>query len=87
MASSATPGDRMRQLDESRPDAVQVDSARVVAAGTALWALAALCLLPFYSALGRSGHRIWLWTCLAGVALGVVGLLIIRRHRGLGRTS
>ena len=73
--------------DGSRPAAVRVDAQRVVLAGTALWALAALVLLPFWSSLGRHGHRAWLWTCLAGVALGLIGLVLVRRHRSEGRTD
>ena len=44
-------------------------------------------LLPFYGWLGRHDHRLWLWTCLAGALLGVLGYSIMRRHRGEGRTS
>ncbi len=68
------------------PQPVQVDSRRVVLIGTALWALAALVLLPFWGWLGDHGHRDWLWTCLAGVAVGLLGSLLVRKHRAEGRT-
>jgi hypothetical protein len=68
------------------PEPVQVDSRRVVLIGTAIWFVAFVVLLPFYDWLGRHDHRIWLWTCLAGWILGLLGLLLIRKHRNQGRT-
>jgi len=37
-------------------------------------------LLPFYGWLGRHDHRVWLWTCLAGWILGLIGLVLVRKH-------
>ena len=71
---------------QTPPEPVQVDSRRVVLIGTALWFVAFVALLPFYDWLGRHGHRIWLWTSLAGWILGLVGLVLVRKHRGEGRT-
>jgi hypothetical protein len=70
-----------------QPPAVQINSRRVIVVGTALFSVAFLVLLPFYGWLGRHDHRIWLWTCLAGAILGVIGYAIMRRHRGEGRTT
>jgi drug/metabolite transporter (DMT)-like permease len=69
-----------------QPPAVQINAGRITAVGTALFFLGFLVLLPFYGWLGRHDHRIWLWTCLAGALVGVFGYLIMRRHRGEGRT-
>jgi hypothetical protein len=69
-----------------QPPAVQINARRIVAIGTAAFFLAFLVLLPFYSWLGRHDHRVWLWTCLAGAGLGVIGYAIMRRHRDAGRT-
>lgn len=69
-----------------RPPAAQIDARRVVAVATALWFAAFVVLLPFWSWLGHHGHRVWLWTALAGWLLGVVGLALMRRHRAQGRT-
>jgi hypothetical protein len=66
--------------------AVQVNARRIVAAGTVMWFVAFAVLLPFWSRLGHDHHRIWLWTCLAGGLLGLFGLTIMTRHRGMGRT-
>jgi hypothetical protein len=68
------------------PAAMQVDSRRVVLVGTAIWVLGFVVLLPFWGWLGHHDHRIWLWTCLAGAVLGLVGLFLVRKHRGEGRT-
>ncbi|MGI8762044.1 MAG: DUF2530 domain-containing protein [Jatrophihabitantaceae bacterium] len=69
-----------------QPPAVQIDARRIVAIATGLWLLAFLVLLPFWSWLGHHGHRVWLWTCLAGWVLGLAGYSIMLRHRGQGRT-
>lgn len=73
-----------RQLVQ--PPAVQINARRIVMVGTAIYFVAFLVLLPFYGWLGRHDHRVWLWTCLAGAVLGVLGYLIMRRHRDEGRT-
>ena len=68
------------------PPPVQINARRIVTAGTAMWFIAFVVLLPFWSRLGRHDHRIWLWTCLAGGLLGLLGLAVLARHRGMGRT-
>ncbi|HEU5267128.1 MAG TPA: DUF2530 domain-containing protein [Jatrophihabitans sp.] len=68
------------------PAPVQINARRIVLIGTLLWFVAFVVLLPFYSWLGRHDHRIWLWTCLAGWILGLIGLAIMMRHRSQGRT-
>lgn len=72
--------------DLVQPPAVQINTRRITAIGTALFFAGFIVLLPFYGWLGRHGHRVWLWTCLAGAVLGVIGYSIMRRHRGEGRT-
>ncbi|WP_375480765.1 DUF2530 domain-containing protein [uncultured Jatrophihabitans sp.] len=68
------------------PPAVQMNARKIVAVGTALWFVAFVALLPFWGWLGRHHHRLWLWTCLAGWVLGLLGWALMNRHRGLGRT-
>jgi hypothetical protein len=68
------------------PPAVQINARRIVAVGTVVWFVAFVALLPFWSWLGEHGHRIWLWTCLAGWVLGLLGLAVMSRHRRAGRT-
>jgi hypothetical protein len=64
---------------------MRVNSRRLILVGTALWFVAFVVLLPFYGWLGDHDHRIWLWTCLAGWVLGLLGLAIMSRHRRAGR--
>jgi hypothetical protein len=56
------------------PPPLRVDTVRVVLVGTALWALALGVLLV----LGDRVDRLWTWTCVAGIALAVVGLGIMK---------
>jgi Protein of unknown function (DUF2530) len=60
---------------------LDVTGVRTVAVGTTLWFLVLVCLLPFYSTLEDDGHVWWIWTCVAGIALGGVGLEYCRRRR------
>ena len=53
---------------------------------TALYFLGFVVLLPCYHWLGAHHHRVWLWTCLAGWVLGLIGSAIMLRHRAEGRT-
>ena len=63
------------------PPPLQVDTARVVLAGAALWALALVVLLF----LGDRVDRAWTWTCVVGILLAVVGLAVMRWQGQLGR--
>ena len=60
---------------------LDVDGVRTVEVGTGIFFLAFLALIPFYGRLADDGHAWWLWTCLAGVGLGLLGLEYCRRRR------
>ena len=62
-------------------DPLDVDGTRTVAVGSGLWLLAFVLLLPFYSRLADNHRLWWLWTCLAGFGLGVLGWDYCRRRR------
>jgi hypothetical protein len=64
---------------------LRVDARRVVLVGIGLFAVAFLALLPFWNGLGAHGHRVWLWTALAGMVLGLLALPLIGKHTGEGR--
>lgn len=63
-------------------DPLDVDGTSTVAVGTGLFGLAFLVLLPFRGALARADQDWWVWTCLAGFLLGLVGwAYCLRRTR------
>lgn len=71
---------------EVRP--LDVDGVGVVTAGTVVWAVALLVLLPFLGRLRDDGHGWWVGMCAAGTALGVFGIAYCRRRRtGLARRA
>jgi hypothetical protein len=78
--------DGTARREYTRPAAVRADARPVVLVGTSLFFLGFLVLLPFWSWLGEHGHRVWLWTCLAGWLLGLVGWALMGKHRREGRT-
>lgn len=63
------------------PPPLESDDVRVVGIGTAVWGLLFLGLLPFRARLDAAGHGWWIWTCLVGTVLGLVGLGYCRRRR------
>ena len=69
------------------PEPLDVDAVWPVAAGTVLWFVGFLVLLPFRHRLIDAGHELWLWTCLAGVGLGLIGLPMCLHQRTLGRRA
>ena len=60
---------------------LDVDGVRTVEVGTALWLVAFVLLLPFAGRLAETDRVWWLWTCLAGFGLGVIGWDYCRRRR------
>jgi hypothetical protein len=48
--------------------------------GTALFVVALLGLLPFADDLREQGRTWWLWTCGAGIGLGLFGISYCRRR-------
>jgi Mg2+ and Co2+ transporter CorA len=57
------------------------DGVLPVTVGTALWGVAFLVLLPLHGRLSDSGRGWWLWVCLAGFGLGLLGTWWVRRRR------
>ena len=49
-------------------------------AGLIGFAVTGLVLLLFRDRLAEHGHTGWLWTCLAGFLIGLVGLATMIRH-------
>jgi Protein of unknown function (DUF2530) len=69
------------------PEPLDVDAVRVLIGGIVLWFLGFVVLLPFRARLAADGHEIWLWTCLAGVGLGLIGLPLALRQRAAARRA
>ncbi len=68
------------------PPALESNDVLVVSLGTAAWAALLVGLLPFRARLVETGHGWWLWTCLVGTLLGLVGVGYCRRRRAaIGR--
>jgi Protein of unknown function (DUF2530) len=76
-----------RRASRITPEPLDADAVRPVAVGTVLWFAGFLVLLPFHGRLVESGHELWLWTCLAGGGLGIIGLILCLRHRAAVRAS
>ena len=60
---------------------LDLDGTRTVAVGSGLFLVAFVALLPFYGSLEDAGKAWWVWTCLSGLGLGVVGWEYCRRRR------
>ncbi len=66
---------------------LDVDGVRTVQVGTAVFFVAFVALLPFYGRLQDDGRSWWLWSCLTGVGLGLLGLEYCLRRRRARLTS
>ena len=66
---------------QQAPPPLRVDTARVVVAGSVLWAIALVVLLF----LGDRVDRMWTWTCVAAIALAIIGLGVMRLQGQLPR--
>jgi hypothetical protein len=60
---------------------VDTDGVRSVTIGTIVWGVALVVLLPMRGRLDEAGNGWWLWTCLAGAGLGLLGIEYTRRRR------
>lgn len=69
---------------ERRPDPapVKTDDRKAMLVGITLWLVALAALLLFLQPLLDAGLGWWLWTCAAGLALGLIGILYAHaRHQ------
>lgn len=72
---------RQRTYLTAKVQPLDVTGVRTIAVGAILWLVAALALSPFYSTLADQGRGWWLWTCVAGFGLGLIGVEYCRRRR------
>jgi hypothetical protein len=81
-----------RSRDRPRPgrhhivaevEPLDVDGVRTVAIGSIAWIVAFVAMLPFIGTLKDNDRLSWLWICIAGFGLGLIGLEYCRRRRNL----
>lgn len=72
---------RRRHRDAPHVQPLDVDGVRTVAILTVLWAVAFVVLTLNRARLDQVGNGWLLWTCLAGVGLGLLGLEYTRKRR------
>jgi hypothetical protein len=62
------------------PPPLETDDVKIVAGGTALWAVAAV-VLGIVRLTGRDVHTWWIAMCVSGAALGLLGVRYCQRRR------
>ncbi len=69
---------------ERRPDPqpAPTDDRKPMIIGTALWAGALILLATLFEPLVGGKDGWWLWTCVAGIVLGGIGILYTHYKRG-----
>ncbi len=68
------------------PPPLHTDVFRTVLVGVVLWAVAFVVLAAGVRSPLRTHHATWwLWTCVAGIGLGLIGLVWVRRLERAGR--
>jgi Protein of unknown function (DUF2530) len=72
---------RQKTYVTARVQPLDVTGVRTVTVGAIFWLIGFIAILPFYSTLRDDGRGWWLWTCLAGFGLGLLGLEYCRRRR------
>jgi hypothetical protein len=60
---------------------LDVDGVRTVVVGTAAWAVAVVTLLAMRTRLDEHNRGWWVWVCVAGLGLGLLGYLYCVRRR------
>lgn len=60
---------------------MDVDGVRTMTFGTIAWAIVAIALLPFWGNLQDQDRTWWLWTAIAGLGLGLMGIEYCKRRR------
>lgn len=73
-----------RPARRADPPPLRTNDVAVITTGTIGWLVALLVMLPFAGRLNADGRGWWMWTCVAGIALGLYAIRYCRR-RGAAR--
>ncbi|OEJ26339.1 DUF2530 domain-containing protein [Streptomyces agglomeratus] len=60
------------------PEPLEGPVVATIVGGTILWFVLFLVQLPFYGWYDDRGWSWWVWTCLAGAGLGLIGIWYVR---------
>lgn len=70
------------------PEPLEGPVVATIIGGTIVWFVLFLVQLPFYGRLEDHGRAWWVWTCLAGAGLGLIGIWYVRgRDAALRRAA
>jgi hypothetical protein len=58
------------------PAVVKTDDRKAFLVGTGLWIVALAVFIVLLPTLTAADHDWWLWTCVAGLTIGLIGLLV-----------
>ncbi|MGB8652126.1 MAG: DUF2530 domain-containing protein [Mycobacteriales bacterium] len=70
----------MRLAQRPDPPPLETDDVRIVAGGTALWAIGLVVLVALRAA-GTDVHTWWIVMCASGFVLGLLGVRFCARRR------
>ncbi|WP_330175166.1 DUF2530 domain-containing protein [Streptomyces sp. NBC_01498] len=62
------------------PEPLEGPVVPTIVGGTVLWFVLFVVQVPFYGWFEDHGHTWWVWTCLAGAGLGLIGIWYVRRR-------
>ncbi|EGX59813.1 integral membrane protein [Streptomyces zinciresistens K42] len=62
------------------PEPLEGPVVATITGGTIIWFVLFVVQLPFYGWFADHGHTWWVWTCLAGGGLGLIGIWYVRRR-------
>lgn len=60
------------------PEPLEGPVVATVTGGTILWFVLFVVQVPFYGWFDDRGHAWWIWVCLAGAGLGLIGIWYVR---------
>ncbi|GAA3541628.1 MULTISPECIES: DUF2530 domain-containing protein [Streptomyces] len=67
-------------IKHEAPEPLEGPVVPTIVGGTIIWFALFLVQLPFYGWFDDHGHTWWVWTCLAGGGLGLIGIWYVRRR-------